>query len=290
MSIFSRFVAAGAYCFGGMKRFTLPAACWVWALVFLSVPSATRAASGSQVEISAGLAKLFGNITAFQATADVQSLDAAGQEVMRTPMTLLFLNGNMRVDVDMNRATGQSAHPGVLSGLKQAGLDRVVSLVRTDRKQVYVVFPNARSCISMPMSEADAAASDKSVKVEKKVLGNETVGNRACVKHRMVLKSAKGDVLLEATTWNANDMNGFPVQILLHSKERSTVLRFAKVEMKRPAAGEFEMPRGYTQYGSPEALLLAIGEKQKQASAPKQETPAGRGAAPPKSGTTPARR
>jgi hypothetical protein len=189
----------------------------------------------------------------------------------------------MRVDVEMGRAVGKTVHPGVVSGLKQAGLDRVISVVRLDRKQVYVLFPNARSCINMPMSEADAAVSDKDVQVQRTVLGNETIGNRPCAKNRVVLKSARGEVLLEATTWNASDQRDFPIQVLLHSKERSTLLRFTKVDFKKPGGGEFEMPRGYTQYGSAEALLFAVGQKQK-ANAPAKP------AAPAKPNTTPARR
>src|ERR1051326_4780620 len=56
--------------------------------------------------LSTAMVKLFGDVTAFTAHADVQMLDAKQAERVRTPMNFTALDGKLRVEIDMSQMHG----------------------------------------------------------------------------------------------------------------------------------------------------------------------------------------
>jgi hypothetical protein len=233
-------------------------------------------ASDSPVGISAGFAKLFGNSPGFSATADAQVLDARKQEALRTPMRFQFLPGKMRMDIDLTQARGKSVTPIVVNSYKQAGLDRVASIFRLDKKNVYLIFSGVRSYVRTDMTPAEAEAAEKNLQVQRALLSTETLDGHSCTKNKTVVRNPKGGVLLEAITWNATDLKDFPIQIQVQSIDKTTILHFTQIDMTRPKANEFEPPAGYTRYSTPDALVIAVADKQsaqQQTNGPAQKPP-----------------
>ena len=269
-------------------------------LLFLNKPIVfAQFSPDSPVGVSAGFVKLFGSITAFSARADVHVIDTNRVEVLRTPMNFGLLAGKIRMDFDMAQMQGQAVQPIVVKALKNAGLDKIASILRLDKRAIHLVFPVSRSYVNMEMSAADVEAAQKNVQVQRTALGQETVDNHPCTKNRVLVKSAKGVALFEGLTWNASDMTNFPVKISVQTKEGTTVMHFTQVQMAPPPTAQFEVPSGYTRYASTEALFLAIAQKQnappKAATNSKTMTPqkpasssAGTVAPKPKSSSVPA--
>jgi hypothetical protein len=250
--------------------------------LFLSLaiaPVASAQFLDSSAGIGAGFPKLFGNITAFSATTDVRSLNTNRQEMLRMPMSFALLDGKVRMEVDMTQMHGSLMQPAVLTDLKNLGLERVVSIIRVDRQMNYVVFPGTKSYVPMEMKKEDADAAQKNVQVLRTPLGKETIDNHPCTKNKVVMKSAKGATLLEATTWNASDMKEFPVQIAVQAKEGTTVMRFTQVQMTKPAASQFEPPSSFTKFPNTDLLMFAASQKQAPVSKPQTKTPARTGGA-----------
>jgi hypothetical protein len=216
--------------------------------------------SGSPAGVNAALARLFGDITAFSAKAEVQVLDKSRSETLRAPMDFALLDSKVRVDVDMNQMSGKQIPPAAAEGLKQLGMDRVVSIIRPDKKASYIIYPGVQSYVNMAMSPEESQVVNQELKTERKMLGKETIDGRPCVKHEVVIKSHTG-VILEAITWNATDLKNFPVQIETREKEQISVMRFRDVQFTRPDSKRFELPAGYAAYDDPQDLVISVMKK-----------------------------
>jgi len=215
--------------------------------------------SDSPVGVSAGLAKLFGSVNSCTARAEVQVLDAGNRESLRAPFGFALLEGNMRMDIDMGQMKG-GVPVGLIPGLKKFGLDRVASIVRQDRQLIHLVFSGAQSYVNLEFTPADVASTGKDLQVQKTELGNETVDGHSRAKRKVLVKNPKGVTVLEATTWNATELKDFPVQIALQDKGQTTMLRFRDVRLTKPSASQFDPPKGFKKYSSPEALFLGASQ------------------------------
>src|SRR5262249_50897301 len=137
--------------------------------------------------------------------------------------------------------------PEILDMLKQQGMANMISIVRPDQKLVYLIYPNQKSSLAMPMPQDQADTLEGKSKVEKTPLGKETVDGHNCVKNKVVVTDAKGQTL-EATTWNAADLKDFPIQIRTKEQGNTSILRFKEVNLSSPDRKQFDPPSGYTQY------------------------------------------
>jgi hypothetical protein len=220
----------------------------VLALVLLA-QSATLAqmpSAGSPTDLNAAFFKLFGSVSAFTAKVDTQVLDKSQKEWIRMPMTLAALDNKVRLEVNLAEVKSKDVPESAVANLKQMGMDRVVSIIRPDKKTRLILYPAAQGYVSMPLAAAEVEAWEKGLQMEKTPVGKETVDGHACVKHRVVVKNAQGPAL-EATTWNAADLRDFPVQIETKEKENTVLMRFSQIQLGKPAAKQFELPAGYHQ-------------------------------------------
>ena len=200
---------------------------------------------GSGTGVNAAFMKLFAAHPAFTAKVEVQVLDAAQRETVRMPVDWAVLEGKVRLEVDFEQMTSQEVPASTIAGWKQAGMSRVVSVFRPDKKATYVLYPGVQTYLNMPLAQGEAEALEKGLKVEKSALGKETVDGHACEKNKVVVKGEKGPVL-EATTWNAADLKEFPVQIEMKEKGSAVRMRFTQVRFVKPDAKQFELPANYS--------------------------------------------
>src|SRR5436190_20645814 len=180
---------------------------WGFARAQAQIPGA-----GDAGGMTAALTKLFGDVTAFTAKAQVQVMDSTNKEIANMPMDFTLLDKKIRVEIDLTQTKNASMPPGAATTLRQMGMAQVISLVRPDKKLVYIIYPDQKAMITMPLPDEDLDVAAKNSKTSKTPLGKETVDGHPCVKNKVVITSEKGEVL-EATTWNAIDLQDFPLQI-----------------------------------------------------------------------------
>lgn len=242
-----------------MKQFSAVKAAVVCAVFFVFLPARAQFLDSS-AGLGAGLVKLFGDTRAFSAKADVRSYRDK-VETLRAPMNFSLLAGNIRMEFDLATVQGKAVRPLEIKMLTQAGLNQVTSIMRMDKRVNHLVFARAQSYIDMEISREEVEAAEKDVQVTRTPLGKETIDKHPCAKTKVVVKNAKGALLLDAITWNAEDMKSFPVQISLQTREGTTLIRFSQVQLANPPAGQFAPPAKFTKYDDMNSLFLAASQK-----------------------------
>lgn len=243
-----------------MKKYLFARTCAVASLLWLlGTPLGFGQLPGTDGSgLSTALLKLFGDVTNFTARADVQVLDAKQAERVRTPMNFAASDGKLRVEIDMTQLRGQGLQ-NVVTSLKTLGMDRVVILLRPDKKALFTIYPNARSYVDETLSREEAAA-DKNLKVQKKLLGKENVEGHPCEKNQVVVWNGT-NIVLNATTWNATDLKAFPVRVVTKEGDSASVMHFQQVQFVRVDAKQFEPPAGYAKFNNSQTLMLARSTK-----------------------------
>lgn len=214
----------------------------------------------TQPGFDAALLQLFGEHKAFSAQGELRVLDSQQKEKVVLPMEFAMREGKFRTEVDLTRMRGSQANPEQMAVLKQMGMDRIVSITRTDTGSLHLIFPSARAAVRLEMSPEDRAAVEKPPALERKSLGEETVDGHRCHKEQVTLTAANGRKM-EVTVWTAADLKGFPVQIQTSEKGDTVTFRYRNVKFTAPSADLFEAPSGYTAYTNMEAFTMGMMQK-----------------------------
>ncbi len=245
--------AAG--CFGLARRLPLPVALCIVLAGTLTLPTAFAQMPGpGQTGLNAAMTKLFGEFTAFSARTAVTMKDKAQNETLKMPMDFSLRDGKIRADVDLGQLKSRDLTPEMATQLKQIGMDKMLTIVRPDKKTTLVVYPALKAYADVPMSKQEADDLDQTYKVVKTKIGPETVDGHACVKYRVTVTNEKGDKN-EALVWCATDLKEFPVQMQLIQPEGSVVMLFQNVRLEKPELNVFEAPSGYRRYTSVDLLM-----------------------------------
>lgn len=207
--------------------------------------------------VNAAFTLLFGDVKAFIAEAAVTVHDRQDKELVNTPMTFQVSQMKIRMDVDMARLKSKDLPAGAAEGLKQMGMDRVISIVLPEKQSSYLIYPGLKSYLQVPMKEEDQVTSTTGFKVQREKVGTETIAGRACTRYRVTVVDAKGRKQ-EATTWNAEELKDFPVQIQMNDGENLMTMRFSDIKLTAPAPTAFDLPTGYTAYDTPQAMMQAV--------------------------------
>jgi hypothetical protein len=210
--------------------------------------------------VSAALTKLFGNTTAFSAKGEMQVTDKTSHEIAFWPMDFSLLDKKIRVEIDLTQTRNKDMPSGMAATLKQIGMSQIVSIIRPDKGLVYVIYPDQRVLLTLPLPKEDSEGSGKGPQVTKKALGKETIDGHPCVKNKVVVTDSTGQIV-EATTWDATDLKDLPIQIETQENDNTSLVRFKEIQFTRPAAGYFEPPSGFTQYQNADELKLGVMKK-----------------------------
>jgi hypothetical protein len=209
---------------------------------------------GNQTALNAAMLKLFGEVTSFTSKADVRLLEKGAKEPMTMAVDFAMLDGNARMDLDMATLKSKQLPAETLASFKAAGLDKLATIVRPDRKVTILIYPVVRSYAEMPMSKQEAADMGRKYRVEKTKLGREAIDGHACDKTKAVVIADTGEKQ-EAMVWYAADLKNFPLKIQLDQQQSTVVMQYRDVKLVRPEARQFEAPTGFTKYGSIEQLM-----------------------------------
>ena len=209
---------------------------------------------GSQAGMNAAMLKLFGDIGGFTSKADVRLQEKGSQEVMTMAVEFAMRDGKVRMDLDMSSLKSKQMPPETLAAFKAAGLDKLASVVRPDRKSTLLIYPSVQGYAETPMSKDEAAGLDRKFKIEKTRLGNETIDGRSCEKNKVVVSADNGE-RHEATVWYAADLRNFPVKVQMDQPQMTVVLQYRDVKLVQPDAGRFEPPAGFSKHPTVEQLM-----------------------------------
>ena len=210
--------------------------------------------------VPSAMVKLFGG-NPFTAQAEMRVTNTNHVLVLQMPTAFAADETRLRLDLDMKLIKSSMVAPEMIKMFVQAGKDRVTSVVRPDKKMTYIIYPTARLYSIMQISPADAEIANQ--KLEKKSLGKETIDGHACVKNQVIVRSSRGAVLLQATTWNAADLKDFPIQIEMKDAGNSTTLHFKNVGLVKPDPKLFDIPAGFKEEGAAAAKSTAPPAKKK---------------------------
>jgi hypothetical protein len=212
----------------------------------------------SDAGMTAVLTKLFGDIKAFTAKANVRLTDNSQNEVATMPLEFSFLDGNVRVDMDLTKAKSVNMPAGAGDTLKSMGMAQIASVFRPDKQQLLVMYPDQKMLMAMPLPKEQAAIKD--AKLNKTKVGDETVDGHKCEKNKVLIPDGKGNNV-EALMWNAADLKDFPVRIQVKEKENTSTINFSDVQFTKPEASKFDAPTGYTKYNNPQEMMQAVMSK-----------------------------
>ena len=230
-----------------MKIFTFKAQFPVALLVVLLSVNAAVArapATGTPTSINTAFVKLFGAAGAFTAKVDTQVLDPYQQENVRLRMDFAASEGKVRLEINLAQMQSKDLPPSKVAELKEAGMERVISLFRPDKKVTYIVYPGTQSYLSMPLTKEDIDAFEKGLKLEKSPLGKETLDGHDCMKNKVVVTDTNGPVL-QAVTWNAADLKDFPLQIEMKEKGNTVRMHFTELRFTKLDPQQFDVPPAY---------------------------------------------
>jgi hypothetical protein len=216
--------------------------------------------SGNPPGLNAAMLQLFRDIPGFSSKAEVRLVEKG--EKMPTTMVMSFsmLDGNVRLDLDMATVHSKQMTADTLASLKQAGLDRLTTIVRPDRKTATLVYPAVQSFVEMPMTKEEAADMQRRFRIEKSRLGKETIDGHPCEKNKVMLATDSGEKQ-EATVWYATDLKGFPLKVEMNQPDAMLTMLYTDVKLARPEARQFEAPSGYTRHVNIELLMQSAMAK-----------------------------
>jgi len=208
---------------------------------------------------NAAMTRLFGDVKAFSARADMRALDKSGKESVSMTMGFALLDEKVRLDIDLAQMKNAQMPPGATAQLKQMGMDRMTVIVFSPKKSMYIIYPGLQAYVDMPVPNEDGLA-DKNVKIDKTPLGNETIDGHPCVKNKVVMTDDKGQKG-EAIVWNATDLKEFPVQMQMNDKEATVVMRYKDIKLAKPDAKQFAAPTGYSKHTDMMQLMQAAVQR-----------------------------
>ncbi len=207
---------------------------------------------------NAAIVKLFGGNTAFSARAEFRILDRNQKETDFMPVNYACLDGDVRMEIDMNQVKSVEEPALAPTALKQMSMDQTIIITRPEKKLTYSIFPRAKAYAEIPMNKDETAAMQINFKVASTPLGKETVDGHPCQKQKVTLTGDNG-AKEEATVWNATDLKDFPVQIQMVADTSSILtVKFRDVKLGKPDAKQFEPAADLKKYDSVEALRDAL--------------------------------
>lgn len=205
------------------------------------------------------LIKLFGANTNFVSRVDVRVLDKNQRETTTMTMGFDMLAGKIRMDVNAADVKIKEM-PDFLASMKQIGMDQISCILNTQNKTVISSCPALKAYMELPMEKEEIDSFGLDYKIEKSVVGKETISGHACDKNEITITDPKG-AKQHVIVWNASDMKGFPLQFQTSEDDNTTIMRLKDVKLGRPDNSRFEAPSGMKKYDSLSSFMTgAIGK------------------------------
>jgi hypothetical protein len=127
-----------------------------------------------------------------------------------------------------------------------------VTIVRSDKKLVWILMPDKKIFMEMPLDNRKqdilSELHDPTIKTDKEFLGNETVDSHSARKYHLTI-TRDGKKEASGFLWEASDLSNFPVK---HQNEDKTVTTVWKnIKFDSAPDSLFEIPAGYIKMDMP---------------------------------------
>jgi len=202
--------------------------------------------------MSAAMIRVFGNDRPFTAKSDIK-MESGGEETLSMTMDIAFSDGVFRGELDLNNVKGAQFPPQAMAQIKMLGMDKMVNVVRHEKKTMTLIYPTLKAYVVMPLPAGEAA--DKEPKIEKTELGKETVDGQACVKNKLIITGDQG-TKHEVTVWNAVDLKEFPVQMKFNESGSEITMKFKEIKQGKPSPTLFEPGTDFQKYENIQKLMM----------------------------------
>jgi hypothetical protein len=222
--------------------------------VMLASAASAQMPGANQTGLNAAMLKLFEDFNGFTAKTDIRLQEKGSSDAMTMSVDFAMRDGKTRMDLDMSAMKSKQMPPETLAAFKVAGLDKLATIVRPDRKTTLLIYPAVKGYAEMPMPKDEAASLDRKFKVTKTRLGNEAIDEQACEKNKVVVSADNGEKH-EATVWYATALKSFPIKMQMDQQQMTVVLQYRDVKLVQPEAARFEAPAGFTRHPSVEQLM-----------------------------------
>ena len=202
------------------------------------------------------LLKLFGKNNNFTVRAEFTMFDASQQKLMSVIADMAVSNGKMRAEVDMSTIKSKMVSAEMIAQEKAAGLDRAVSIMRPDKRKLYLIYPGLRSPMRKHSCRRKSPEQSGQPPILKKtVMAHQTSNGHPCVKNKVVIADdqwrAAGDCGLGGDRFEKT----FPVQVQLAENGVAILVRNSNVRFSKPDSKQFEPPAGYTRFDDVATML-----------------------------------
>jgi len=170
-------------------------------------------------------------------------------------LTVLF-SSSIAMALDFSADIVSTSKDGKFTGKIFATQDKirtemadVVSIVRMDKKVMWVIMPGQNMYMEQPIDPAMLAsgASEKVPgEIERKLLGSEPIDGRPTDKYRITYESngARQSILQWSDT-----ATSFPVKV--SAEDGSWVMEYKNLKVGPPDPTIFEVPEGYSKFAMP---------------------------------------
>ena len=203
------------------------------------------------------LAKLFGRSTAFAADATLSVKETSGKEMQGMQMSFAMLDGKIRTEIDMSKMGG-TMPPEAMAHMKQMGMDRMVSIVLTEKRLMYMIYPGMKAYCETALPPAGTGTAGAAPKFEKTELDKETIDGHVCKKIKVTGTEENGRTF-EWLMWQAADLKDFPIKVEITTEKGSVVtIVYSNINQNKPDAALFAPPSGYTRYGSMQEMMMGV--------------------------------
>jgi hypothetical protein len=212
--------------------------------------------SGKSDRVLEELDAIFGLDASFSANAKLIEKDKAAKVPRTSELEYQYRKGDVRLVQDAATRSYLSAQN--IEDLKRMRTDILISIVRPHQRTRYLIYPGLESytVVEEPAESSGEDGDAKRPKPKKVEIGKETVEGHACIKYRITYPDDEEGT--EITTWQAEDLDNFPVQVQVVHGNQSVTLQFRDIESSSLDPASFKAPAGYKRYDSPSALFAAI--------------------------------
>lgn len=237
----------------------LPTVLWLTALGWAGTmqPVAAQTAVGGAAGLNAALLRLLDPHTAFSADLEVRMFDAKSNLTLHAPMRFHRLDGKLRGDIELARLKSKDLPALAASAAQNVGMERVVTVVRTDQRESWLLYPAFQACVVAPLDADEVAALAKPAHVSRTPLAEETLAGQRCEKERVVVTEPDGRQHT-ALVWRAPALKNFPLRLETRDGTDTLVMEFRNVQFARPDAVLFELPKGTSRHDDPQELMRAV--------------------------------
>ncbi len=236
-----------------------------WVAVFLAGPGPAAAqfapGAGDVPGLDHAMRKLFERVEGFTSTA-VMTIGGNGQNVVLT-VAMSMLNGDTRTEVDLARMQGAAMPAEMLSRLKAAGMDRMITLSYAKSGRSLMIYPGMKAYAEITSARA-AGEKAPECPLEKSVTGTEAVSGKNCEKSTVKVK-CEGSPEVVLTVWSDKSRNDLPVKLAMTQDGVNLSMEFENFKEGKPDAKLFGEPEGFQKYASMQELMTANLQKLMQA-------------------------